>query len=398
MQVSATGPRRSALRSPWPGLPRGLLAILWVLLVAAAGLDGDTVAKTAPLERPPSLTVDGLVVGTRWVRKTGQAGEPSRSYWLGDSLDITALGVEPRSTATPQEFQALVDARMRDLLARQGLVALALVVQLKLKVELFEMTLPAKRADAHAIHSYAGPVQMKGRLKTIPSYVPADRFLNLNAGESRCWVARTRFKKGNVLTTQYQVGPDHCFQPGEVVSFRIQSKVWRFRTPVWVVSEAEQEAFQRLYAEGKCKEGFLVKDTLNTGDRFVLMPCFDRAATRRPDWRLIRERELVSDIVEDGSSSAAGETQRDPDCGYITRKLVRDFALDKPDADGNPKELKVVHVDCHWLNIRLAVPAFIGVPSRAAHDVAAPPPPGLALQDVNHYRGDAQKRDRLRRH
>jgi len=246
--------------------------------------------------------------------------------------------------------------------------------------------LPDKRAEAPAIHSYAGPVQMKDIFKTIPRYVPEDKFLNLNAGDARCWVAKTMAQRGIVQTTHYQVGPDHCFQPRETITFRIHAEIWRFRTPIWVVSPAEQEAFQRLFDQGKCKEGFLVKDTLKIGDRFVLMPCFDRAATGRSDWRLIREKEPVEDLIENPSGQSVGlGPQRSPGCGYITKKLVEYFALDKPDWNGKQKDVKVLAVDCHCLTTKLSVPAFIGAPRRQRDDVAAPSPPGLALQDVAHY-------------
>merc|ERR1719188_1085208 len=128
---------------------------------------------------------------------------------------------------------------------------------MKLKVELLEIRLPDKRLDAPAIHSYAGPLAMRHLFKTIPAYVPNEKFLNLNAGDSRCWVAKTMVQRGIVQTTHYQVGPDHCFRPTEAITFRIRADNEKIRTPVWVVSAEEEAAFQSLFERDKCKEGFL---------------------------------------------------------------------------------------------------------------------------------------------
>lgn len=354
-----------------------------------ASLQAEAAPGDEKLLRPPSLVVDGIVINSRW-SKPKKAGGMEEGLWQGDLLDIQPLKLSVPENATPEEFQELVVQSMKERFAsareagQQELVTLGIIVHVKLKVELFEVRLPEKRAEAPAIHSYAGPVQMKDLFKTIPRYVPEDKFLNLNAGEARCWVAKTTAQRGIVQTTHYQVGPDHCFQPRETITFRIHAEIWRFRTPVWVVAPSEQEAFQRLYEAGKCKEGFLVKDTLKSGDRFVLMPCFDRAATGRPDWRLIREKETVEDLTESCDTDGPSK-HKTPGCGYITKKLVEYFALDKPDKEGRPKEVKVLTVDCHCLTIKLSVPAFIGAPRRQRDDVAVPSPPGLALQDVDHF-------------
>lgn len=313
----------------------------------AAGERCDRLACIRPRDvtqrSPPSVEVGGIHIGCRWVRN-GKEGS-----WEGDLLDISDLAVERsqlRAVLHSQpDFERIVDERVRGLLAadtadgREPAVALGFCMYVKLKVELFETTLPGAKDEAPAIHSYAGPKKLRDNFPTIPDYVPDERFLDLNA-QAQCWVAKTMVVRGIVQTTHYQVGPDHCFMPNETIFFRNNSD--RFRKPVWVVSMHEERAFEEL------GEAFLVKKTLKKGDRFILMPAFDRVDGERENWRHIREEELVVDLLEQEGR---------PGRGMITGKTAEYFALTEPG-----RKVRVAHCDCTCLTVEVRFPAIIGRP------------------------------------
>merc|ERR1712187_551248 len=145
---------------------------------------------------------------------------------------------------------------------------------------------------------------------------------------------------GIVQTTHYQVGPDHCFMPKETFFFRNNS--FRFQKPIWVVAKEEEKAFVDRNLD--C----LVKDTLKKGDRYLLIPAFDRSYMQRGiKWRYINPYEIVKDVLE-------GERPRGK--GFITQKMAEIFAI----KDGG--KVKLAHCDCTRLKNQVGCPAIIGAP------------------------------------
>lgn len=250
----------------------------------------------------PTVQVDGILFDIR----------------KGDLISIADLGIPQEYLMTAvccseEEFERVVDSWVEALFQQSWSVKLAFCMYVKLKVELFETTLPPW---APVMHCYAGPKGIKESFQTVPDYVPEDMFLDLNK-TAHCWVAKTMVERGFVQTTHHEVGPDHCFLPGETVYFR-NNRV-RFERPVWVVSKDEEAAFQRKLEESrrddrKLDENFLVKKSLKRGDRFVLVPAYHRGDSNRE----IEEEELSASVLE--RSEEFGD-------GAISRKTAEFFSL-----------------------------------------------------------------------
>mmetsp|Transcript_77943 Transcript_77943/g.215466 ORF Transcript_77943/g.215466 Transcript_77943/m.215466 type:complete len:616 (+) Transcript_77943:89-1936(+) len=275
----------------------------------------DTYTNIQP--RNPSIAaveVDGFLFDIR------------RGDLIGiDNLRIPQEELMEAACVSEEEFEKVVYRYADWFLQNDQKVPLAFCTYVKLKVELFETTLPPR---APVIHCYAGPQIVKKIFQTIPDYVPDDKFLDLN-NRAQCWVAKTMIERGFVQTTHCEVGPDHCFLPGETVYFR-NNRV-RFERPVWVVSEDEREAFERLReysrknrknasdndSDEDYRDDFLVKKSLKRGDRFVLVPAYNRGEDNT-----IEEEELPESILDGGQGGAISKTTEELFALSDRRKVV----------------------------------------------------------------------------